>query len=114
MASEVWYFASLTPEEVAAGHVGIIQRLFADAIDGVVDSRGACLFVASNATGRQRAKRRSSIEAGTVFFSPVSIALVPHLIARYRAHPGPPPARDNAALLVGDAYNWDLLPRPSH
>jgi hypothetical protein len=36
------------------------------------------------------------------------------LIAHYRAHPGPPPARDNAALLVGDAYNWDLLPRPTH
>jgi hypothetical protein len=118
MASDVWYFALLTAEEVAAGHVGIIQRLFADAIDGVTDSRGACLFVASDASGpnysRKRAKRRSSIEAGTVFFSPASIALVPHLIAHYHAHPGPPPARDNAALLVGDAHNWDLLPRPSH
>jgi hypothetical protein len=118
MGSEVWYFASLTREEVAAGHVGIIRRLFADAIDGVIDSGNACLFVASDVTGpnyrRNRAKRRSPIEAGTVFFSPASIALVPHLIAHYHAHPGPPPARDSAALLVGEAYNWDLLPRPSH
>ena len=118
MASGVWYFASLTPEQVAAGHVGVIQRLFADAINGVIDPRGACLFVASDATGPDhrwnKAKRRSSIEAGTVFFSPASIALVPHLIAHYHAHPGPPPARASAALLVGEAYDWDLLPQPSH
>jgi hypothetical protein len=118
MSSGVWYFASLTREQVAAGHVGIIQRLFADAIDGVIAPSGACLFVATDETGsdhaRPVAKGRSSIEAGTVFFSPASIALVPHLIAHYHAHPGPPPARASAALLVGDAYDWDLLPQPSH
>ena len=118
MVSEVWYFAALTTEQVAAGHVGIIQRLFADAINDVIDPSGACLFVASDDIGPHRARTRvkghSSIEAGTVFFSPASIALVPHLIAHYHAHPGPPPARAGAALLVGDAYDWDLLPRPSH
>jgi hypothetical protein len=118
MSSGVWYFASLTREQVAAGHVGIIQRLFADALNGVIVPSGACLFVANDDTGprhaRTRTQRQSSIEAGTVFFSPASIALVPHLIAHYHAHPGPPPARASAALLVGDAYDWDLLPRPSH
>jgi hypothetical protein len=118
MGSEVWYFASLTREQVAAGHVGIIQRLFADAIDGVIAPRGACLFVASDDTGpdhaRTVAKGQSSVEAGTVFFSPASIALVPHLIAHYHAHPGPAPSRAGAALLVGYAYDWELLPQPSH
>ena len=118
MVSRVWYFASLTTEQVASGHVGIIQRLFADAINDVVDPRGACLFVASDDTGPRRARTRvkgqSSIEAGTVFFSPASIALVPHLIAHYHAHPGPPPTRASAALLVGDGHDWDLLPQPSH
>jgi hypothetical protein len=114
----VWYFASLTTEHVAAGHVGIIQRLFADAINDVVDPRGACLFVASDDTGPRRARTRvkdqSSTKAGTVFFSPASIALVPHLIAYYHAHPGPPPARASAARLVGDEHDWNLLPQPSH
>jgi hypothetical protein len=118
MASVMWYFASLTTEQVAAGHVGIIQRLFVDAINGVIDSRGACLFVASDDTGPNRARTRTkaqwSIEAGTVLFSPASIALVPHLIAHYHAQPGAPPARASAALLVGDAYDWNLLPQPSH
>ena len=118
MVSRVRYFASLTTEQVAAGHVGFIQRLFADAINDVIDPRGACLFVASDDTGPHRARRRakgqSSIEASTVFFSPASIALVSDLIAHYHPHPGPPPARASAALLVGDAYDWDLLPQPSH
>jgi hypothetical protein len=118
MVSGVWYFASLTREQVAAGHVDIVHRLFADAINHVVDPRGACLFVARDDTGPRRARTKltgqSSIEAGTVFFSPASIALVPHLIAHYHAHPGPPPARASVALLVGDAYDWDLLPQPSH
>ena len=118
MASGMWYFASLTREQVAAGHVGIIQRLFEDAIDGVSDSHGACLFVAGDDTGpdhaRRMAKRQPSTEAGAVFFSPASITLVPHLIAQYRAHPGPPPPRAGAALLVGYEYDWDLLPQASH
>ena len=118
MVSRVWYFASLTTEQVAAGHVGIIQRLFADAINDLVDPCGACLFVARDGTrprrARTRLKRQSSLEAGTVFFSPASIALVPHLIGHYHAHPGPPPARASAALLVGDRHDWDLLPQPCH
>jgi hypothetical protein len=118
MESRLWYFASLSTEQVAAGHVEIIQRLFADAINDVIDPRAACLFVASDDTRphrtRTRVKGEWSMGAGTVFFSPASIALVPHLIAHYHAHPGPPPARAGAALLVGGACDWDLLPRPSH
>ena len=91
----VWYFVSLTTQQVAAGHVGIIQRLFTDAINDVVDPRGACLFVARDDTrprrARPRVKGQSSTKAGAVFFSPASIALVPHLIVYYHAHPGPPP-----------------------
>jgi len=118
MASGVWYFASLTREQVAAGHVRIIQRLFADAMSGVLDPRGACLFGASHDTGadhaRAEARDQASTDTDTVFFSPASIALVPHLIAQYNAHPGPPPERASAALLVGYQYDWDLLPQPSH
>ncbi len=118
MASGVWYFASLTREQVAAGHIRIIQRLFADAMSGVIDPRGACLFGANHDTAadpvREAANDQASTGTDTVFFSPASIALVPHLIAQYDAHPGPPPERARAALLVGYHYDWDLLPQPSH
>jgi hypothetical protein len=116
MTSAMWYFASLTRQQVAAGHIRIIQRLFAEAVNGRTQRRGACLFGASADMNPAppKATDKTASETETVFFSPASIALVPHLIAQYGAHPGAPPERAGAALLVGDQDDWDLLPWPLH
>ena len=54
------------------------------------------------------------VNADAVYFSPLSIAAVPDLIAEYRAQPSEPPDRARAALLVGTPADWDLLPRSIH
>lgn len=102
-SSGVWYQAGLSSEQIAAGHLNIIQRLFADAISDAADARGAFLF----ATG-------VGSDATTVFFSPASIGLMPHVIAQCGATPGPAPDRAIAALLVGGEEAWDLLPHSMH
>jgi hypothetical protein len=99
MATRLWYRASLSGEQIAAGHVAIIQRLFLEALTSADDSPGACLFAAR--------------EDG-IFFSPASISAVPHLIAQYSALPSPPPDRADAALLVGTDADWEQLPRSTH
>ena len=98
----MWYHASLSSEQVAAGHVTILQRLFAETAGDSADARDVCLFVTSEKA------------LTTVFFSPTAITLVPHLIAQYDAQPGPPPERAIAELLVGSDEDWNLLPRASH
>ena len=116
--SGVWYSAPLTSEQVAAGGVGIIQRLFVDSTRRAADGDGICLFATSHGTrvGRLREKVRDdkAIEADAVFFSPASIRLVPHLIAYFAARPSHPPDRGRAALLVGTIADWDLLPWAAH
>jgi hypothetical protein len=117
VASTVWYRAAVTDEQVAAGQVSIVQRLFADAMQDVVESRGACLFgtrpdsVAANSDGPVQL---STAELDAVFFSPASVRLVPHLIAQCGATPGPAPDRSRAVLLVGSDQDWNLLPRSVH
>src|SRR5687768_7548955 len=102
MTSAVWYHASLSSEQVAAGHVTILQRLFAETVGTAAGVRDVCLFVTCGE------------DLTRVFFSPNAIALVPHLIAQYGAQPSPPPERATAELLVGSDQDWNLLPRASH
>ncbi len=118
MTSGVWYRASLSSDQIAAGHVRLIQRAFAEAIRDAIDRHGACLFASSRGARvdrlREDGKDAGAVHTDAVFFSPASIALVPHLIAEYGAQPCPAPDRASAALLVGADGDWDLLPRSTH
>jgi hypothetical protein len=118
LSSALWYRVALSAEQVAAGHVDVIQRLFAEAIQDLPSTEGACLFATSHDTRTDRLRENVddhvALDVDAVFFSPASIAAVPHLIAQYQAEPSPPPERARAALLVGDPRDWDLLPRSTH
>jgi hypothetical protein len=118
MSSEIWYRAELSSEQVSAGHVEIVRRLFAAALNETPDSLGVCLFATSdNAHAAQLPEETTEdagAEANALFFSPKSISAVPHLIAQYRARPSAPPDRGRVVLLVGVEEDWDLLPRSSH
>ena len=118
MTSQMWYRAELTGEQVAAGHVEIVCRLFVEAMHAAPETTGACLFGTSHSTRAGRLREDSADDAGVdadaLFFSPQSISCVPHLIARYGAQPSEPPERNRAVLLVGLPADWDLLPRSSH
>jgi hypothetical protein len=115
--SGFWYCATLTSDQIAAGSVGIIQRLFASATGRAPDD-GVCLFATSHDTRagrlRENVEDDMTLDTDAVFFSPASVRLVPHLIAHYAAHPSRPPDRLRAALLVGTAADWDLLPWVNH
>jgi hypothetical protein len=118
MSSGVWYRVSLSTDQIAAGHVEIIRRLFADAMNDARVPAGACLFATSHDTRSGRLREDTVddavVNADALFFSPQSISAVPHLIAHYGARPSEPPDRARAALLVGVVADWDLLPRSSH
>ena len=118
VTSGIWYRASLSNEQIAAGHVEVVRRLFADAINQAGNPVGACLFVTSHDTHtgrlRENVADHTGIDVDALFFSPPSISAVPHLIAQYGAEPSDPPERARAALLVGREQDWDLLPRSSH
>jgi hypothetical protein len=117
-ASLIWYRATISHEQAVAGHVHAIRRLFRDAISGLIDTSGMWLFATGRAARVEGAATAVTSDdvAGldTVFFSPVSIAVVPHLIAQYAAEPSPPPARECAVLLVGGLDAWSGLPRGAH
>jgi hypothetical protein len=116
--SLIWYRATISHEQAVAGHVHAIRRLFRDAISGLIDASGMWLFatgrIARVAAGPAAVSRDEVAGLDTVFFSPVSIAVVPHLIAQYAAQPSPPPARECAVLLVGEPDAWNGLPRGAH
>jgi hypothetical protein len=118
VTSGMWYRAALTAEQVAAGDLDAIRRLFAEAVNESGIPAGACLFVTSHDTRaagrRDNADDDTYVDADAVFFSPASISAIPHVIAQYRAQPSPPPDRTRAALLEGDEGDWDLLPRSTH
>ena len=103
MTSRVWYRAVLSADQVAAGHVNRISKLFAEALGAAGDPAGACLFVTS-----------PDAQSDMVFFSPAAVSSVPHLIAEYGAEPSGPPEREVAELLVGQDRDWKLLARTTH
>jgi len=100
VTSGVWYRAALSGEQVASGYVMAIRDQFAEAMTAAGDPDGACLF--------------ATTEGDAVYFSPLSVSAVPHLIALLEAQPSPPPERSGASLLVGSDKDWDLLPRTIH
>jgi hypothetical protein len=116
--ASVWYRALVTGEQIAAGEIGTIQRLFLTAITKANLPAGACLFATSHDTRvdglLEDAEDGVAGNVDAVFFSPASISAVPHVIARYGGEPSGPPDRARAALLVGTDSDWDLLPRFSH
>ena len=113
----IWYRASLTSEQISAGAVCILQRLFMYSTRRL-GGCGVCLFATSHDTRparlRENAEDDTIVDADAVFFSPASVRLVPHLIAYYAARPSDPPDRSRAALLVGTIADWDLLPWATH
>jgi hypothetical protein len=115
--SLIWYRATISHDQAVAGHVRAIRRLFRDAIGGRADVSGMWLF-ATGRTARVEAAAADTAEevAGldTIFFSPESIVVIPHLIAQYAAEPSPPPGRECAVLLVGEPDAWNGLPRGAH
>jgi hypothetical protein len=114
----MWYRALLSSEQIAAGHVGVVRRLFADAMSEARHPPGACLFATSHDTRIGRLRENTvddvALDADALFFSPASISAIPHLIAQYGAEPSEPPERIRSALLVGVQGDWDLLPHSSH
>lgn len=77
----------------------MIGEHFADAL-GITDwPDGACLIL-------------SAREA--LYFSPIAVALVPHLIVACGAEPSTPPDRASATLVVGRERDLQLLPHGVH
>ena len=101
--SRVWYRAILSTDQVAAGRVNKISKLFAEALGAAGDPAGACLFGTS-----------LDSQSDELFFSPAAVSSVPHLIAECGAEPSGPPERGLATLLVGQDRDWELLARATH
>jgi hypothetical protein len=118
MISRLWYRVRLRPDQIAAGHVELIRRRFVRAVERVDGTVDMCLFIAAHATHLDDLRADGVGELGStadaVFFSPASIAAIPHVLARYGAELCEPPHRAYAALLVGEARHWDLLPYAAH
>jgi hypothetical protein len=98
LMSRLWYRASLLDGPIGVRHVAMIGQHFADAVAMVDWPDGACLFLSSDA----------------LYFSPMAIGAVPHLIVACGARPSGPPSRANATLLAGREGDWSLLPHERH
>lgn len=109
MTSGLWYRAALGDDWIVEGRVSAIREQFADTVEAAGWPDGACLFVTS-----RDARPGGPRPQDTLFFSPASVSVVPHLIAVCGATPGPPPERACATLLVGKPTDWDLLRRETH
>ena len=118
LTSRVWYRAVLSNDQIVAGHVNKIRDLFAKAISAAGQPPGACLFMTSHDARSDRVQPEVDngipTDADALFFSPAAISSVAPLIAAYGAEPSAPPERSQAALLVGQDSDWELLSRPTH
>ena len=112
--SRLWYRAVLCDTLPGARPVLMLTEHFADVLGAAGWPDGACLFLSGDRMARKRPRKDDGAVSKTVFFSPVAIAVVPHLIAVCGAEPSPPPARADAKLLVGKQSDWDLLPHGLH
>jgi hypothetical protein len=92
----------------------MLTEHFADVLGAAGWPDGACLFLSGDRMARKRPRKDDGAVSKTLFFSPVAIAMVPHLIAVCGAEPSPPPARAGATLLVGKQSDWNLLPHGLH
>ena len=112
--SRLWYRAVLCDAPTGARQVLMLTEHFADVLGAAGWPDGACLFQRWDHIARKGARKDVGAVSETLFFSPVAIAAVPHLIAVCGAEPSPPPARAGATLLVGRQSDWDLLPHGLH
>ena len=112
--SRLWYRAVLCDAPTGARPVLILTKHFADVLAAAGWPDGACLFLSGVRIARKAPRKDDGAVPEAVFFSPVAIAVVPHLIAVCGAEPSPPPARAGATLLVGRQRDWDLLPHGLH
>jgi hypothetical protein len=92
----------------------VLTEHFADVLGAAGWPDGACLFLSGDRIARRGPRKDDSVVSEALFFSPVAIAVVPHLIAMCGAEPSHPPARAGATLLVGKQSDWDLLPHGLH
>lgn len=113
MISRLWYRAVLC-NTLVASHLPMIREHFADALGTAGWPDGACLFLSTRQIRGRKVREDDSPGAEALFFSPIAIAAVPHLIVVCRAEPSPPPDRAYVTLLVGEQSDWDLLPRATH
>lgn len=97
--SRLWYRALLSTDRLGAHHVPIIGEHFVDALDAAQWPLGACLIL---------------VGGEALFFSPASVAAVPHLIVACEAAPSPPPDRSRATLVAGRQSDLELLPHKVH
>lgn len=112
--SGIWYFAVLSGEVIAAGGLTALCEQFAVAVREAGEPAGACLFAITDDGAGDPRDVAGDGASTAIFFSPAVISLVPAILARCDAHPGAPPARARASLLVGRPSDWDLLPQATH
>ena len=112
--SRLWYRAVLCDALTGARPVLVLTEHFADVLGAAGWPDGACLFLSGDRMARKGPRKDDGAVFKAVFFSPVAIAMVPHLIAVCGAEPSPPPARAGVTLLVGKQSDWDLLPHGLH
>lgn len=114
VTSRVWYRAALCDASITASPLPIIRKQFADALGAAGWPDGACLFLSRSHRQRGRAHQDANVAGEELFFSPVAIAMVPHLVVVVGAQPSPPPDRAGATLLIGRETDWVLLPYRIH
>jgi hypothetical protein len=112
--SRLWYRAVLCDALTDDRAVLMLIEHFADVLGAADWPDGACLFLRGDRMARKGSRKDDGAISQAVFFSPVAIAVVPHLIAVCGAEPSPPPTRAGATLLVGKQSDWDLLPHGLH
>ena len=99
VSSRLWYRAVLSESSIGAQHLPTLGEYFADSLTAADWPDGACLFLSGSET---------------LFFSPIAVSAVPHLIVACGAEPSPPPDRAGATLLVGRQSDWELVPHELH
>ena len=114
LRSGIWYTASLTGGQVAAGHLATLCEQFAVAVRDAGEPAGACLFAISADERPKGARAADTQTAADIFFSPSAISVVPKILAAMNAQPSAAPDRARASLLVGRPIDWDLLARATH
>lgn len=112
--SRLWYRAIWCDALTGDRAVLMLTEHFADVLGAAGWPDGACLFLRGDRTARKGSRGDDGAVSKGLFFSPVAIAVIPHLIALCDAKPSPPPARAGATLLVGKQNDWDLLPHELH
>lgn len=89
MTSCLWYRAVLCDSLIAAHQIPMLREHSADALGAAGWPDGACLFLTGHRTAEATPGQDEGAVPEAVFFSPVAIAAVPHLIVVCGAEPSP-------------------------